>query len=474
MVIGHLNIGLKLSKRPTRGEGDWTYIFLPGPEGAPEIAWPRIVTSGQNHETVHMLANSYTEYEGQELALLYYRSPDGGETWDIQGQIIDGLGEDYYPQIYSDSWCWAEPHGDTLAFVVGSSWMDLLLMKSYDNGDSWEKTVIWEHPYPFFDWDVTITDSFFCVDNSAAVTMDKFGKAHVVFGIGRVIHSEPGTTYWYTATVDGIGYWNEDRESFSNDLLALAPPQWNYSRSELVENYNYVGWSQDVNGDGELTFLDDYFGYSTHGLSTQPTLTVDDEGRLFLAYASTTETYDNNEYNFKHIWTRAYSEEGGWTTFIDVTGDLVHIFDECIFPVMAQKSDNYIHLIYNADATPGLALDDDHGYQENRTHYARLDKYDFYPWDIKEKKHSGSPLRAEFYPNPVSSNSIFEFNLPEATDVKIEIFNSSGKCVNTIDRGCINPGLHHISVGPVPEEAGIYFFRIITGAGSCAGKMIVL
>ena len=474
IVIAHLNIGLKLSRRPVRGEGDWTYVFIPGPENAQEIAWPRIVTSGTNNQVVHMLANSYTEYEGQELALLYYRSPDGGDSWDIEAQVIDGLGADYYTQIYSDSWCWAEPLGDTLAFVVASSWNDFVLMKSYDNGDNWEKTVIWEHPYPFFDWDVTITDSFFCVDNSASVALDKYGKAHVVFGIGRVIHNEPGNTYWFTATVDGIGYWNEDMEMFSNDLYALSPPQWDYPSSEMIENYNYVGWSQDVDGDGEITFLDNYFGYSTHGLSTQPSITIDDQERIFIAYASTTETYHNNEYNFKHIWTRAYSEEGGWTEFIDVTSDLAHIFDECIFPVVAAKSDDYIHLIYNADATPGLALDDDHGYQENRIIYARLDKYDFYPWGVEDQKPGGNILQAQIYPNPISVNSILELSVSVSTKLKIEFFNSCGQCINEIDKGLVNPGLHHISIGTAPGKPGIYFYRIVTGNGSCTGKFLVI
>lgn len=474
MVLAHLNVGLKLSRRPVRGEGDWTYVFVPGPAGAPEIAWPRIVTSGDDRQTVHMLANSYTEYEGQDLALLYSRSQDGGDSWDIQPQVIDGLGADYYTQIYSDSWCWAEPLGDTLAFVVASSWNDLVLMKSFDNGDSWEKTVIWEHPYPFFDWDVTITDSFFCVDNSASVAMDASGKAHVVFGIGRVIHSEPGNTYWYTATVDGIGYWNEDMEPFSNDLYALSPPQWNYPSSEMIESYNYVGWTQDVDGDGEITFLDDFFGYSTHGLSTQPSITIDEQGRIFFAYASTTETYDNIEYNLKHIWSRAYSEEGGWTEFIDITSDIVHIFDECIFPVIASNSDGFIHLIYNTDATPGLALNDDHGYQENKTIYARLDKYDFYPWGIEDQQPEAIGLQAKVYPNPLTSNSLLEITVPVSTELRVEFFNSSGQSVGVIDKGLVNPGLHHIAVGSKVHGQGIYLYRVAAGNGSYTGKMMVV
>lgn len=93
------------------------------------------------------------------------------------------------------------------------------------NVDSWEKTVIWEHPYPLYDWNVTITDTFFCVDNSASIALDNSGKAHVVFGINRIIHDVVGTNYSYFKYVDGIGYCNEDMpiETYDNS-------EWNFKK----------------------------------------------------------------------------------------------------------------------------------------------------------------------------------------------------------------------------------------------------
>ena len=50
-----------------------------------------MMTSGDNHEHIHLLAYTYdTPVLGQENALLYYRSSDGGETWDPDGIIIEG------------------------------------------------------------------------------------------------------------------------------------------------------------------------------------------------------------------------------------------------------------------------------------------------------------------------------------------------------------------------------------------------
>ena len=155
---------------------------------------------------------------------------------------------------------------------MGNAWRvarDLRSITEEHGGVDWSgtvypghaKTVIWEHPYPFFDFDVTIADTFFCVDNSASIALDRQGKAHVVFGINRVMHEAVGANYSYFPYVDGIGYWNEDMPTFSDDLNALAPPQYGYENSELVEDYNYIGWTQDVDGDDEITFVETSTGF---------------------------------------------------------------------------------------------------------------------------------------------------------------------------------------------------------------------
>ena len=56
--------------------------------------------------------------------------------------------------------------------------------------------------------------------------------------------------------VDGIGYWNEDMPAFSNNLNALSP--YGDTGSELIQDYNLIGWSQDVNGNGQLDLLTGY------------------------------------------------------------------------------------------------------------------------------------------------------------------------------------------------------------------------
>ena len=236
-----------------------------------------------------------------------------------------------------------------------------------------KKTVIWEHPYPLFDWNTTITDTFFCVDHSASIALDANGKAHVVFGISRVGVFEVGF-YNYWPYCDGIGYWNEDMDEFSDDIHALSPPDWGYTDTEMIEDYNFIGWSQDVDGDGVVTFADDIISYREFGVSTMPAITVDDDGYIFVLYASTTETFVYVNYNYKHIWGRGCTPNGEWGDFHDLTSSVFHLVDECIYPQLTSNSDENIHYFYNIDQIPGLALDEDHDYVDNTEVYVSLAK----------------------------------------------------------------------------------------------------
>ncbi len=377
IVVAHQASNLNICTRAQKGTGAWTETAYVGPTATNTLTWPRVVTAGTDHNTIHLLANSYTAYEGQTTAVLYSRSQDAGATWDISNLVIPGTGSDSYLQISADQYVWAEPRANTLAFVCGSPWIDLFLMKSIDGGDNWTKTVIWENPYPFFDFAITLTTDTIWAPESVTVALDYTGKAHVAFGIGRVAHPEVTTTYSFWPYTDGVGYWNEDMPPFTNDnqhkALCTDP-------GFLVENVNYIGWAQDMDADGVTTFIDPLYSYNPQiGISTMPTITVDEANDVIVAYASLMENYDNTVFNYKHIWLRASADGGAtWGDFYDGTSSPIHAYDECIYPQLTANTDGNIHLMYNADDSPGLTLSTvpDHDPQENRQNYAMIPKTD--------------------------------------------------------------------------------------------------
>jgi len=360
LIIAHASAtpNLITSKRTTKGTGAWTAGTLTAPTtpSGLSLSWPRMITSGTDRNNVHVLAitnPTTTAYQGLNGALVYSRSTDGGATWDKHNVVLDGMTSADYYGFGADAYSWVEPQGDNLAFIVASPLDDFFVMKSTDGGDTWEKTVIWEHPYPHWNG-LTAVDTFFCPDGSIHGVFDNNGVLHVAFGVFRVINGDEVGSYRYYYAYDGIGYWNETLPAWTG---GTHTEQVNCLNPEnLDQQGSLIGYSQDINGNGKLDFVDIASGYQV-GVSSHPQLACDAENNLFLLYSSVTEGCDNQTYNYRHIWGRGSSDGGqSWGEFKDFTGDLLHRYDECIYPVIASKlvGDNTIHLIYQADSDPGL------------------------------------------------------------------------------------------------------------------------
>lgn len=479
IIVSHDFAGLKLYflTRPEKGTGSWNqqmFTYTNGPTG---LSWPRMITSGADNNVIHLLANTNGAYLGQPFGIVYSRSLDGGATWDIENEVLDGTGADYYTEITADQYVWANPVGETIAFVVASAFHDLFMMKSEDNGDSWEKTVIWEHPYPLFDFNTMTMDTVFACDNSASIAIDNDGKCHVVFGLNRVMIttiSTPPGQYSYFPYVDGIAYWNEDMPVFSDDLNALAPPQYGYPASELTEDVNYIGWTQDVDGDGEITFIETSSGfpmaYRELGLSTMPTIALGPDNSVVVVYSSTTETFDNTLWNYKKLWMRE-KVDGVWGPFSHLTQGIIHVFEESIYPVAFPTWENDVHILYNNDAYPGNALDETQDeYVENSTTYMKVS----FPIGIDE-----NPVLSEesasliISPNPSNGIVNTSYSISSASNVILVVSDISGRAAFTKDLGLKDAGNFRYTFNLESLSRGIYYVTLKTNRQEVTKKLVI-
>jgi hypothetical protein len=340
------------------------------------------------------------------------------------------------------------------------------LLKSTDGGNTWAKTIIWEHPYPFHNGQVT--DTFYCADGAHSLDFDDNGIAHVVFGINRTV-CDGISTYWFPA-VGGIGYWNENRPTFSNNLNALSP--YGDPGSELEEDYSLIGWSQDINGNGQLDILDELSLYYV-GLSSMPQIMVKGLNEIFVVYSSVTETYDNGLQNYRHLWARYSSEGLYWGNFCDLTNNPSHIFDECVFPSLAPYSDNYLtyYLTYQRDIEPGLAeLGDEDPYGENYITFMKT----VIGVGIPEKQESGEIFSvSQNQPNPFSSETKVKVELFESANVTLTIKTLTGQKVLNIDKGFLQRGVHLFTINALRINPGLYFYTVNAGEFFTTKKMII-
>lgn len=474
IVIAHHDVqGLVVNRRDTRGTGTWAQSILPGPTGAVDISWPRMVSSGADHMNIHLLAMTYSAYQNMDLALLYYRSTNGGASWDIQHQIIPGLGSDENVGFSADMYSWAEPKGDNLAFVVGDNWNDLFVMKSTDNGDTWEKTIIWKHPYPMWDKNnPTPTDTFYCPDGSAHAAFDANGKLHVVFGVNRAMFAAGATAPSWFPWVDGLAYWNEDMPTWSDgDVDALNP-------DNLYASGNLIGWMQDVNQNGTLDLIG--FEVANMGLyyvgpSSMPQITIDDNNYIYVVYSGITEGFDNGSQQYRHIWARGSGDHGTtWGDFVDLDGDIIHLLDECVFPTIANTtSTDKVHLIYQADNEPGLSVrGDEDSPTQNIIYYSEFEKTDVVNVGVKDVDLQQFTV-SQNYPNPTNGTSQVMVNLNKTSNVGLQVFDITGRKVYEIPVSSVPQGSNILSINAYNLTKGIYTYSVSVNGTRITHKMVI-
>jgi hypothetical protein len=458
--------------RDEKGAGEWTEDEFLGPDGF-QISWNRAMTSGVDRSVLHMIYVTWTGalYEGMDGALLYSRTSDGGQSWDYENELLDGMTADEYIGITADNYAWADAKGDNIAFLVGDYWMDLFMMKSTDGGDTWTKTVIWEHPYQLYDFTYA-TDTFYCVDGAFHLAFDSENKVHVVFGINQTVADEGGAWGYYSDLDGGIGYWNEDMPVFSDDVNALSP--FGDPGSEMVQDYNWIGWSPDVDGDGQVTFEYD-FGLYNVGISSQPQIVIDDMDYVYVVYSAGTETFNNGTLNFRHIWARGSWAEGVWGPLMDLTEDLVHIFDECVYPTIASATDDYFYLTYQTDSEPGVNIQGTaHFVTDNDIYFMKIPRNELIPLDVEEQD---APVREENvsqnYPNPFNGNSVVKVNVSKSCTLGLEVTNLAGQVVYALPERKVDAGTKWLEIKSDHLPAGVYFYSVKADDTVVTKKMVI-
>ncbi|OQX72832.1 MAG: hypothetical protein B6D61_13220 [Bacteroidetes bacterium 4484_249] len=478
-IAGGNDDGLLINKRTDKGIGTWNESLFQGPSPNGEgLVWPRAITAGVDNNIVHLIsvtrptANGGSIYSGLDGAFLYSKSTDGAETWVIENVIPDGMTSDYYTHFNGDTYDWAIPKANTIAFVIGDGFYDMFLMKSTDGGENWDKTLIWENPYPM--WLNEPTDTFYCVDGSFDVELDATGMAHVIFGINRT-HSDGTETFWFPY-IDGVGYWNETMPPFSNDFNALNP--YGDTDSELIEDYNLIGWTQDVDGDGEITFFGtglEHLGKYYVGLSSMVQLVMGDQNQLYVFFSSLTETYNNGAQNYRHLWSRV-SIDGGtsWGPFTDLSNDIVHVFDEFVYPSCADNSkENSIYLICQIDNEPGMAVaGDEDPYVDNNMVVMEVFKDEI--TGLNENIAIKKNLQVwQNYPNPCYGISKVKVDVGQKTVVSLQIYNILGQKVYETKPEQLNAGSHILNIDANGLDSGVYFYTVKANDKQLTRKMII-
>ena len=352
--------GLVFATRDAVGSGAWTTNTLPAlpDESGNDIwhLWPRATVGGADGNTIHAICISAPEgnggvlYNGQDGALIYMRSTDGGANWDMQ-TFAELDTSAFAGGFVADSYA-IHAEGETVAFAVFNGFYDTFAMISEDNGASWSYEAIVDFPVDNYVLDsgalldTTIADAvdgsgnamFFNADRAGDVLVDEAGGVHVFFGAMFYADSDTtdGTSSYYPYT-NGLEYW---RNAMGPDTTVT------------------IAYAYDVDGSGTLDFEDDIAGYFV-GISSQASAgQVVESNTIVVAYSALMENFSTGVQNYRHCYV-VHSTDLGETwnseTACDVTPDLDFDLIEAVYPCIPPRiSGGELNLTYQRDFEPGL------------------------------------------------------------------------------------------------------------------------
>ena len=491
--------------RPTRGEGEWTELTV-----LENVQWPRIAVSGPNDQYIHVIG---AHQEGNSTIgytnfLHYVRSTDGGQTWSeiMDMPLVDNSADGEYKNNFSADDYVMATNGNHVAILLGSYYSDLFYIISHDNGETWEKQIVFAFPMEdthVYDWEghpEGMPSPFITSDNSHSIAIDDNGVVHVAFGMYRWKPTDASHYTYWPAYNYGIVYWNSN---FTNENGGHEIPmfgEWS-GDANFPEYGDTLGYTLDIdrfdalcqaygltnlnvfgyideNGDGEISY-DNVIGatwhYRSFGLATMPGVSVDNQGNVAIVYSVWSETRVCTETNFSYRSAYVSLRDNGGTWFDDVinlSSNFIHQYGEVYPTTAAPKAYNgAFWVLYSEDEKQGLYLDISDDYPnsnggdmtENFIYAVKIipdkDMPGLETWNVEEHNAVNPMTAVRVYPNPATDVLNIEVNACQTSEMNISVYNLMGQKVMESNT-TINAGINCPSINTAELNSGIYFVTV--------------
>ena len=458
------------------------------------IHFPTVMCTGPNHDHIHILftALDYTDEDGLTNPFFYFRSMDGGQTWD-EFMTIDYLGRDYASAYGSgqDAYFIENTGGNELNIVVNTRRGDGALLTSYDEGNTWERKVYYKHPNIEGDF----TDSWYMYPRWTSALKDNNGKLRLAFEFGGGTGEISSTNYY--PGIGGVAYWSEsmpyadtqthaaygydpnnpmpptpgqpfimDSAYMYNDIYA-AWPRWS---DQTWDNPAYFGYLAPLDEDGnwqsweeaEEFNIEDFTLHGSYngGICEMPVLLMTPAQDLMVAVWISMDEHNMDElgnYYFK-LFTSC-SEDGGltWSRPQHITNDFMLTYSEFVYPQAALTNNKLVITAQVDGCTDTNLLGDDPDPTDNYYMGLIYDLEELFGYDGIGEGPVMNNTTLSVYPNPVSERLTVTLNQED----EVVIYNMMGQTVssfqghtgiNTVDVSNMSSGIYFISAGSATQK----------------------
>ena len=485
------NAHINMTHRSTTGTGSWTEQNISSMNDSTgiyrDMIWNRSAVGGLNKETIHMIAVTASSnfagapFNGLDGALVYYRSQDEGVSWDIQDMQLPGMDTSMFAGMSGDVYT-VTAQGETVVVGYFNDWGDSFIVKSTDNGTTWEKTTFLDFPVDKYAMDDGldldgdgIYDQVYSTDNYGAIVLDANGEAHVFYGIMMYLDDDltDASSSWFPG-INGIAYWNE---SMGEDVTPATVHAGDSSLwySDMM-NDNWIVQAPDLNGDGIVGGVDSTGGYALYYASraSMPNAGISANGEIYLSFSGYTETADNGSQVFRHIYITKSSDGGStWKTPVDVTPNVSWIgMKECVFGSMVPTVDDKIRIVFQMDNEPGLIVRGDEDLVEfNDIVYIEIDTLGLFGSSVSVNDIKNT-TQFTIYPNPANDYTSIAISVDKTEKVTLTIVDLLGKEISREEKMLLS-GTTTELLDVSNFQNGVYFINLQVGNKITTQKLVI-
>ncbi len=475
------------------GSGTWIETNIPSssPGG---MLWPRMATGGPDGNTIHVIGvttptgNGGQVFNGVDGHLLYFRSLDGGVTWDKTDVALPGIDMTKYAALDGDSYS-IDVSGDIVAVGLWDDLGDVVVSKSTDNGETWTTHVLRDFPIDAYAADQGWTNDQLSFQDTVGGPEGTSGLRAIMTsdGTGDVLIDNNGTVHaWYGE----MFYLDEDLTdgNFSFFPLWSGVRYWNESYGE--DSTNVVAGLVDADGNGTYDLQSTATGVAANyftGITGFISAAVDVNNSLYIAYAALTEDNWKEDANpelqhYRHVFLTA-SEDGGATWLEDpvdiIVPGLVDDDDlipamEATFPSVARNvTGDFLNITYQLDFEPGLSVRGDTDPAEtNFIYHIAVDVEEIFGISNTEVVVPET-FEMNLAPNPANGNVNLSYKLTDNVQTTISIVNMVGQEVKRFENGVQFAGEFTQNLDISGLAKGVYLVRFQADNQSATQRLVV-
>ncbi len=340
---------------------------------------PNVMTSGANRDIIHVVATANSDFgvpgaEGVNMPIIYFRSMDGGETWDKENIVLPYMGPEYGFAWGNHICYWMETTDDNcLALVVNNPWSDGMVIYSYDDGETWERKVFYHHPGIN-----TTFDTWFMYPRWTSCVWGANDELCLAYEFNCTT-GEPGSRN-YDPSIGGVAFWSESLPYHGETPPPTPGQPFVMNTDYILELYNswyntfnnYYNWYNPLQEiwtelfgyieEGNTYYLGVHGNYYC-GPVAMPVLckvpNTDDD--LIAVWIALDENNIDGSGNYYYKLFGSYSPNDGlqWFPKIHLSDDFMWTLNEFVYPQAAVIGSTLVVAVQTDSETGTFIQDDD-------------------------------------------------------------------------------------------------------------------